>query len=459
MTELAAFAIPDRLVARAGSSLAGTFTVPGDKSISHRALIFGALSRGETAITGLLEADDVLRTAGALKAMGIDVERLGPGQWRLRGAGVGGLRGPDDILDFGNSGTGVRLMMGVLAGHPFPVMVTGDESLRRRPMERVLVPLRQMGLSADLREGGRLPATLRGGDPALPIRYRVPVPSAQVKSAVLLAGLHAPGETTVIEPIATRDHTERMLRAFGADVSVEDDPSEGDVICVKGDAELVGMPVAVPRDPSSAAFGLVAGLIVEGSRIEVPGVMLNPGRSGLLDCLEDMGAELERAAPRDSGGESVADLRVVAGPLKGAHIPAERAPSMIDEYPILAMAAACAEGVSRFDGLGELRVKESDRLAAIANGLAACGVPVSVEGDTLTVTGCGPGGVPGDAVIDAHGDHRIAMSFLVLGLAAQKPITVTGCATIATSFPDFQAQMTGVGAAIGGDGPAHEARQ
>ncbi|MGF1455117.1 MAG: 3-phosphoshikimate 1-carboxyvinyltransferase [Alphaproteobacteria bacterium] len=444
-----ATALPDRLTARPSPPLSGCFATPGDKSMSHRALILGALSIGETRITGLLESDDILRTAAAVGSMGAVLHRAQSGAWTVRGAGVGGLSAPADILDFGNSGTGVRLMMGVLAGYDFPVFVTGDSSLRSRPMERVIAPLRLMGLDADLQEGGRLPARLRGAAPPLPIRYTVPVPSAQVKSAILLAGLHAPGATTVIEPVATRDHTERMLTAFGARLESAPSADGGRAITVAGDAELVGTAVAVPGDPSSAAFGLVAGLIVGGSRVEVTNVMLNPGRSGLLTTLEEMGATVTRQREVVAGGEPVCDLAVTAGPLQAVTVPAERAPSMIDEYPILAVAAAFAEGTTRLEGLAELRVKESDRLSATAAGLQACGVCVTVEDDTLIVEGRGPEGVPGGGHVAAGGDHRIAMAFLVLGLAAQAPVSVSGCAMIATSFPSFLDRMGGIGALVG----------
>ncbi len=440
--------IPDRLTARASPALTGAFDVPGDKSISHRALILGALSTGETGIEGLLESDDVLRTAAALRAMGAQFDRLGPTRWRVRGRGVGGLDAPQDVLDFGNSGTGVRLMLGVLTGHPFRALVTGDDSLRSRPMGRVVDPLRQMGLEADLADGGRLPASFRGGHPVLPIAYDVPVPSAQVKSAILLAGLHAPGRTTVVEAVATRDHTERMLRSFGADLQMEKRDTGAHAITVTGEVELEGTVVVVPGDPSSAAFALVAALAVPDSDLQLSDVMLNPGRTGLLLCLKEMGARITSENVRESGGEPVADLRVSAQELTGISVPAERAPSMIDEYPILAVAAAFAKGQSRLNGLAELRVKESDRLEATARGLAACGVPVAIEGDDLIIEGQGPGGVAGGATIDAKGDHRIAMAFLVLGLGAQAPVTVTGCAMIATSFPGFVDQMTALGAII-----------
>ncbi len=437
------------LVAEPSGPLTGVFATPGDKSVSHRALIFAALSTGETTIEGLLEGDDVVRTGRALEAMGAGVERRGPGAWTVRGLGVQGLRAPGDVLDFGNSGTGVRLMMGVLAGHPFPVHVTGDASLRSRPMERVIAPLRLMGLEADLAEGGRLPARLRGGEPLVPIAYDVPVPSAQVKSAVLLAGLHAPGETTVIEAVPTRDHTERLLRSFGAEVSVSVREDGASVITLQGQPELTGRAVRVPGDPSSAAFALVAGAIVPGSDLTLSHVMLNDRRTGLITCLQEMGADLTiHARDGGEGGEPMGDLHIRADGLKGIHVPAERAPSMIDEYPALAMAAACATGTSVFEGLHELRVKESDRLAAVAEGLSACGVSLEVEGDRLTVEGLGSGGVPGGAVVDSRGDHRIAMAFAVLGLGSKAPVTVTQASMIATSFPGFAAMFRDLGASM-----------
>lgn len=444
------------LTGHASGPLKGVFETPGDKSISHRALIFGALATGETRIEGLLLSDDIMRTAEALRSMGAQVEPTGTpdpaatvGSFLVRGRGVQGLTAPKDVLDFGNAGTGVRLMLGVLAGHPFAAHLTGDHSLRRRPMGRVVTPLRMMGLEADLCEGDRLPAMVRGADRPLPIRYEVPVPSAQVKSAILLAGLHAAGQTEVREATATRDHTERMLKAFGASVTSEPlrDGGSGQVILLEGQPELIGRPIEVPGDPSSAAFGLVAGLIVPGSSCRVTGVMLNPARTGLLDCLEEMGAAIDYGHKRESGGEEIADLSVEApAALNGIHVPPERAPSMIDEYPILAIAAANAQGRSRFDGLGELRVKESDRLSATARGLAACGVSVEIEGDSLVIDGCGPGGVPGGGRIDSDGDHRIAMAFAILGLASKTPVTVTGAEMIATSFPRFRETMAALGA-------------
>ncbi len=439
----------DILKAAPSGALAGRCRLPGDKSISHRALIFGALAAGETEITGLLEGEDVIGTARALEALGAGVVRTGPGAWRIAGCGVQGLRAPGDVLDFGNSGTGVRLMMGVLAGHPFTALLTGDASLRARPMGRVTAPLIEMGAQAAFADGGRLPGTITGGDPLRPIRYEVPVPSAQVKSAVLLAGLHAPGETTVIEAVATRDHTERMLARLGARLTVETAGNGACVITLQGQPELAPVPIQVPGDPSSAAFPLVATLIRPGGRAVLENVMMNPHRTGLIVSLREMGAEIRAEAARESGGEPVADLAVALDrALQGIEVPPERAPSMIDEYPALAVAAAFAEGRTVMHGLGELRVKESDRLAVMATGLTACGVTVEEGPDWLAVEGRGPGGVTGGATIDAHGDHRIAMAFLTLGLGAREPVTVTGASTIATSFPDFVPLMTGLGAMI-----------
>ncbi|MCS0502463.1 3-phosphoshikimate 1-carboxyvinyltransferase [Ancylobacter mangrovi] len=442
------------LPARASRSgpLAGTIEVPGDKSVSHRALIFGTLAVGETEITGLLEGEDVLNTARACAALGANVERLGPGAWRVRGVGVGGLQAPDGPLDFGNAGTGSRLMMGVVAGNPITATFDGDASLRKRPMRRILDPLEKMGVEVlDEAEGGRLPLTLRGPRDLIPITYESPVASAQIKSAVLLAGLGAPGETTLIEKEASRDHTERMLAHFGAEVRVEPHGAHGRKVTLKGRPELKPAPVRVPADPSSAAFPLVAALIVPGSEVTIRGVMTNPLRTGLLTTLQEMGAAIEFLDARTEGGESVADLRVRASALKGVDVPAARAPSMIDEYPVLAVAAACAEGTTRMRGLSELRVKESDRLAAVAAGLEAGGVAFAIEGDDLVVEGRGR--VPGGGTVATHMDHRIAMSFLMMGLVAEKPMTIDDVSFIATSFPDFVPLMTGLGAdiALAGD--------
>jgi 3-phosphoshikimate 1-carboxyvinyltransferase len=420
--------------------------VPGDKSISHRAVILGALAVGHTRIEGLLEGEDVLRTAAAMRALGARAERGEDGAWTVTGVGVGGFAEPGDVLDFGNSGTGARLVLGALASHPLTAVFTGDASLRRRPMGRVARPLEQMGARIIARDGDRLPLTLVGATDPLPVSYTLPVPSAQVKSAVLLAGLNAPGETTVIEPLATRDHTERMLRHFGATV-VTTTAGVGRRIRLKGEVELKASDLVVPGDPSSAAFPVVAASILPGSEIEITGVGMNELRTGLLVTLGEMGARIERTNARTEGGEPVADLVVRASTLRGIEVPAERAPSMIDEYPVLAVAAAFAEGRTVMHGLAELRVKESDRLAAIAEGLTACGVSVEIEGDTLAIEGLG-GRPRGGAAIAARLDHRIAMAFLVLGLAAERPVSIDDGETINTSFPGFVRLMNGLGATI-----------
>ncbi len=432
------------LRARASRSLTGRIGVPGDKSISHRALILGAMATGETAITGLLEGEDVLRTADAMTALGAIMTRAGEGAWRVSGVGTGGLSEPDRVLDHGNSGTGVRLVMGAVATTPIACTFTGDASLCRRPMGRVLEPLSRFGTESMGRAGGRLPLTLRGAANPMPVVYASPVASAQVKSAILLAGLNAPGRTTVIERESTRDHTERMLRAFGARVDVE--PHEdGTAVTVTGEAELSATAIAVPGDPSSAAFPLAAALIVPDSDVTVEGVLLNPTRAGLYETLREMGASLDILDARDAGGEPVASLRARFSALKGIEVPPERAPSMIDEYPILAVLAAFAEGRTVMRGLKELRVKESDRLAAMARGLAACGVAVTELEDGLIIEGGGPGSMPGGVGIATEMDHRIAMSFLVAGLAARAPVTVDDSAFIATSFPGFSELMTRLG--------------
>ena len=446
---MTASATKTAFAAHPGEGLRGAARVPGDKSISHRALILGALAVGETRVEGLLEGEDVLGTATALRALGAEVERDEDGLWRVWGRGVGGLVAPDDVLDLGNSGTGARLLMGVIAGHDIAAVMTGDASLRGRPMGRVAEPLRRMGAAIEAREGDRLPARIVGPAIPLPIRYRLPVASAQVKSAVLLAGLAAPGRTEVVERAPTRDHTENMLRHFGAEVTVTRDPEDpsDEVVAVAGQGELVGAEVSVPADPSSAAFPLVAALLLPGSAVTLPGVCLNPRRAGLIQTLSEMGADIGLRNRRDGAGEPVADLTVRAGRLTGVEVPAERAPAMIDEYPILAVAAAAAEGRTVMRGLAELRVKESDRLAAMARGLAACGVTVEEGPDSLTVEGCGGRPPGGNAVpIATELDHRIAMSFLVLGLAAERPVTIDDAAPITTSFPDFVGLMAGLGA-------------
>ena len=432
---------------RSPHPLAGTVRVPGDKSVSHRALMLGALAVGETRITGLLEGEDVLRTAAAMRLLGAEVAREGPGRWQVAGRGVGGLVEPADVLDMGNSGTAARLLAGVLASHPLFAVMTGDASLRRRPMRRVTEPLAQCGARFTAREGGRLPLAIEGAREALSLEYRLPVASAQVKSAVLLAGLNAPGETRVEEPQATRDHSERMLRYFGAHVVIEAHGS-GRAITLVGQPELRGADVAVPGDASSAAFPLVAALIVPGSRVRIEGVGLNPLRTGLFATLREMGADLRVENEREEGGEPVGDLVASYGVLRGADVPPERAPSMIDEYPVLAVAAACTEGLTRMRGLAELRLKESDRLAATAALLAANGVRVEVEGDDLLVHGTGRP-PRGGGFVETHMDHRLAMSALVLGQATAEPVTVDDAAFVDTSFPGFADLMRGLGAAIG----------
>ncbi|MBK5935003.1 3-phosphoshikimate 1-carboxyvinyltransferase [Rhodovulum imhoffii] len=437
---------PIPMTARRAASLRGTAEVPGDKSISHRALILGALAVGETRISGLLEGQDVLDTARAMRAFGARVSQTGPGAWVVQGVGVGGFAEPDDVIDCGNSGTGVRLIMGAMATSPVTATFTGDASLRSRPMGRVTEPLALFGARAVGRDGGRLPMTVTGAAHPVPVCYKTPMPSAQVKSAILLAGLNAPGETVVIEREATRDHTERMLAGFGADLRVEDGP-EGRIITLTGQPELRPQTIAVPRDPSSAAFPVCAALIVEGSDVSVPGIGLNPTRAGLFETLREMGADLGYENMREEGGEPVADLRVRFSPaLKGIEVPPERAPSMIDEYPILSVVAAFAEGPTVMRGVGELRVKESDRIAAMANGLRSCGARVEEGADWMVVHGMGPGGLPGGAICATHLDHRIAMSFLVAGLGAQAPVTVDDAGPIATSFPVFEPLMEALGA-------------
>ncbi len=439
------------LTAQPSEALNGSAQIPGDKSISHRALMIATLAVGETEIRGLLEGEDVLRTAEAMTALGAEIVREEDGVWRVWGRGLGGLTAPETVLDLGNSGTGARLLMGVLAGHPVTATLTGDASLRARPMARVIAPLGEMGARFAARDGGRLPLTMTGAARPSPLRYRLPVASAQVKSAILLAGLNAPGRTTVIEPAPTRDHSELMLRHFGAEVSVEE-TEDGRAIAVTGQPELAGRPVTVPADPSSAAFATVAALILPGSELRLPGVGINPHRAGLYQTLQEMGAALSFENRREQAGEPVANLVAKAGPLDGIEVPATRAPSMIDEYPVLAVAAACARGRTVMRGLGELRVKESDRLAAVARGLAACGVEVEEAADSLVVHGRGGsrggGRPPGGATIETGLDHRIAMSFLVLGLAAERPVTIDDGATIETSFPGFAELMAALGAKI-----------
>jgi 3-phosphoshikimate 1-carboxyvinyltransferase len=418
--------------------------VPGDKSISHRSLILGALTVGESTITGLLEGEDVLHTADVMRALGARIERTGDQAWRVNGVGIGGFAQPASMLDFGNSGTGVRLAIGAVAGAPVTATFDGDESLRGRPMQRVLDPLQKMGARiVHVADGGRLPLTLKGAADPIPIVYESPVASAQLKSAVLLAGLAAPGETTVIEAEATRDHTERLLKHFGAKVTSKAHGDHGRRIVLQGQPELEPAQVLVPADPSSAAFPLVAALIVPNSELILDAVMTNPLRTGLLTTLREMGASIEDLEKRD-GGEETADLRVRTSALKGVDVPAERAPSMIDEYPILAVAASFAEGVTRMRGLKELRVKESDRLAATADMLRVNGVVVEIEGDDMIVQG--KGRPPGGGEVKANMDHRIAMAALMMGLGTENHVRIDDSAFIATSFPGFVELMHSIGA-------------
>jgi 3-phosphoshikimate 1-carboxyvinyltransferase len=435
---------PAPLTARRNGPLAGRARVPGDKSISIRALILGALTVGETRIGGLLEGEDVLSTAQALRAMGAAIERRGGGEWRVRGVGVGGFAEPAQALDFGNSGTGCRLMLGAVAGCPVTATFDGDASLRTRPMQRVLDPLERIGARTLSSADGRLPLTLKGAHDPIPILFEPRVASAQVKSAALLAGLAAPGETTVIERAATRDHTEKMLRHFGADIRIAAEGQDGRRITLVGQPELAPAPVLVPADPSSAAFPLVAALITPGSDVLLEGVMMNPLRTGLLTTLAEMGAAIERLDARDEGGEEVADLRVRSSALRGVEVPASRAPTMIDEYPVLAVAAAFAQGVTIMRGLKELRVKESDRLAATTALLHANRVEAEIDGDALFVQG--RGSAPGGGLVTTHMDHRIAMAALVMGLASEQPVAIDDGAFIATSFPRFTALMQLLGA-------------
>ena len=439
---------PIPMTSTACGPLTGRAEVPGDKSISHRSLILGALSVGETKISGLLEGQDVLDTAKAMRAFGAEVTDLGGGNWSVYGVGVGGFAEPENVIDCGNSGTGVRLIMGAMATSPITATFTGDASLNGRPMARVTDPLGLFGCQSVGRAGGRLPMTLVGAAEPVPVRYVVPVPSAQVKSAVLLAGLNAPGQTVVIEAEATRDHTERMLAGFGAEITSEI-TDEGRVITLTGQPELTAQVIDVPRDPSSAAFPVCAALIVPGSDVLVPGIGLNPTRAGLYTTLREMGADLTYENERIEGGEPVADLRARFSPdLKGIEVPAERAASMIDEYPMLSVVASFAKGETHMPGVKELRVKESDRIDAMAVGLRANGVEVADGPDWWTVTGLGHGNVPGGAECVSHLDHRIAMSFMVMGMATQQPVRLDDGGPIATSFPIFERLMGDLGAKV-----------
>ena len=439
---------PIPMTSRPCGPLKGTANVPGDKSISHRSLILGAMAVGETRITGLLEGEDVLDTARAMQAFGAEVTNHGGGEWSVHGVGVGGFAEPDQVIDCGNSGTGVRLIMGSMATSPITATFTGDASLNKRPMARVTDPIALFGAQTVGRSGGRLPLTVVGAREPMPVRFTVPVPSAQVKSAVLLAALNAPGESVVIEKEATRDHTERMLAGFGADITTED-TEEGRVITLKGQPELKPQTIVVPRDPSSAAFPVCAALIVPGSDVLVPNIGLNPTRAGLFFTLQDMGADLTFENMREEGGEPVADLRAKFSPgLKGIAVPPDRAASMIDEYPVLSVVAAFAQGDTYMAGVKELRVKESDRIDAMAKGLRANGVEVDEGEDWWTVRGLGHGKVPGGGTAASELDHRIAMSFMVMGMAAQSPVSVDDGGPIATSFPIFEDLMSGLGAQV-----------
>lgn len=445
---MSAHGAPKPMTARASGPLQGEAHVPGDKSISHRALIFGAMAVGETNISGLLEGQDVLDTAKAMQSFGATVENLGDGNWRVHGVGTGGFAEPDHVIDCGNSGTGVRLIMGAVATCPISVTFTGDASLNSRPMARVTDPLALFGTRAVGRAGGRLPLTLVGAQNPVPVRYITPVPSAQVKSAVLLAGLNTPGETVVIEKEATRDHTERMLAGFGAQITTEE-TDEGHVITLKGQPELKPQTIVVPRDPSSAAFPVCAALITPGSDVLVPNIGLNPTRAGLFTTLKEMGADLTYENLREEGGEPVADLRARYSPaMQGIDVPPARAASMIDEYPVLSVVAANATGTTRMTGVKELRVKESDRIDAMARGLRGNGVTVRDGEDWWEVDGMGAGKVPGGFTCETFLDHRIAMSFLCLGLSTQTPVTVDDAGPIATSFPVFMDLMRQLGATL-----------
>ena len=454
---------PATLRSRPATNIRGTARPPGDKSISHRALIVGAVAVGQTIVEGLLEASDVAATAGALRCLGVDIERLDPGhkagnkagkkdgaRWRVAGVGVGGLAEPSQILDLGNSGTGARLLMGLVASQPMLTFFTGDASLSRRPMARIAGPLAEMGARVIARDDNFLPLCITGAADPLPIAHRLKVPSAQVKSAILLAGLNTPGRTSVIETAATRDHTEILLRHFGAEVLVEDNGGER-TISVTGYAELQAARVEVPADPSSAAFAGVAALITGGSDITLTGVSVNPLRVGLYRTLREMGGAIDFENERLASGEPVADMRLRSSALEGVRVPASRAPSMIDEYPVLAVAAACARGTTVLEGLSELKHKESDRLRAIASGLAACGVEVETGEDSMTITGTGKpprGQTKKSAPVETHGDHRIAMAFLTLGAGAANPVAVDSGQSIETSFPDFAGFMNALGADI-----------
>ncbi|WP_288991053.1 3-phosphoshikimate 1-carboxyvinyltransferase [uncultured Sphingopyxis sp.] len=428
----------------ASAPLKGRIAIPGDKSISHRALMLSALAVGTSRVSGLLEGHDVLATAAAMRAMGANIDRTGDGEWVIDGVGVGGLLQPREALDMGNSGTSTRLLMGLVSSHPIATTFVGDASLSGRPMGRVIDPLSQMGADISASPGGRLPLMVRGLAPAVRIEYRLPVASAQVKSAILLAGLNTPGITTVIEPVPTRDHSERMLKGFGATLEVEVEPDGTRWISVMGEAELRPQTIVVPGDPSSAAFFIVAALLVPGSDVTIANVGLNPTRAGLVEVLTAMGGDIELLDAREVGGEPVADLRVRHSLLRGIAVDPAVAPSMIDEYPILFVAAALAEGTTVTTGLDELRVKESDRLSVMAAGLAAIGVRVEESEDGLVIHGTGGDPLPGGATIAGHLDHRICMSFAIAGLVSKAPVTIDDMAPVATSFPNFEALLEGL---------------
>ncbi|WP_307001373.1 3-phosphoshikimate 1-carboxyvinyltransferase [Sphingomonas sp. SORGH_AS_0879] len=440
-----AHTLPQPRTVRAAAALRGTIAVPGDKSISHRSLMLSALAVGESRVEGLLEGEDVLATAAAMRAMGADIVRQDDGVWVIHGVGVGGLLQPETALDMGNSGTSTRLLMGLVASHPITATFVGDASLSKRPMGRVIEPLSQMGATFQDTPGGRLPLMVRGISPAVPIRYTLPVASAQVKSAILLAGLNTPGETTVIEPIATRDHSERMLAGFGADLTVTPSP-EGRVITIRGQAELKPQNIVVPGDPSSAAFWLVAGSIVPGADLTITNVGMNPTRTGIIAALRMMGADITELDARIVGGEPVADLRVRHAPLSAIEVPPELTPSMIDEYPVLFVAAAFAKGTTIARGAEELRVKESDRITAMADALGACGVACEEYEDGMAVTGTGGDPIPGGATIATLLDHRIAMSMTIAALHARESVTLDDAAPAATSYPIFFDTLEKLGA-------------
>jgi 3-phosphoshikimate 1-carboxyvinyltransferase len=438
------------LVSRKAHALAGRAIIPGDKSISHRAILLGGVASGQTRITGLLEGQDVLHSIDAARALGANITKSG-NEWHVNGTGNGGLLAPESSLYFGNSGTGCRLYMGLVGTYDFAVTFTGDASLSRRPMGRILDPLREMGCQViHAGEGDRLPVTLRGVPHANPVRYRVPMASAQVKSAVLLAALNSAGTSTVTETVMTRDHTELMLKGFGAKIDVETGADGARHIHIEGQTALKGQPVEVPGDPSSAAFAIIAGLIVPDSDIQLPAILMNPTRTGLIATLLEMGASIEITNERISGGEQIADLRIRSSTLKGTRVPGQRAASMIDEYPVLAVAASFAEGETYLEDIGELRVKESDRLTAIAHGLEANGIVCQTGSDWLRLTGRPDGKGTGGGKVTTHFDHRIAMSFLVMGMASEKPVEIDDASSIATSFPDFQDLMAQLGANIEG---------